>query len=95
MTDKPSPHDRSSQDYDGWLLQRPDLTTPDYYPALNNLSAGHLFKATLRATDPEAPEYVTVTKRRTKDLLGIAMWNLHWEAAQYRRYIFDEKELPA
>lgn len=76
-------------------LQSDDLTTPEWYPALNNLSAGHLFRRTLRATDPTDVEYVTVTQRRVKDQVAIAQWNMHWEAAQFRRYLFDEDDLPA
>ncbi|KGN41873.1 hypothetical protein [Knoellia aerolata] len=86
-----APHD---PDLDG-VLQRPELTTPDLYPALNKISAGFIFKATLSTANPDVPEYISVTKRGVKDRLAMAQWNMHWEAAQYRKYLFDEEDLPA
>ncbi|GAA1798268.1 hypothetical protein GCM10009811_22940 [Nostocoides veronense] len=93
MTTHTRPGDDESTE-PSWHLQRAMLATPEYYPAMNNLSAGHLFNATLRATAPDPLEYVTVTNRSLEDIGALGLWNMHWEAAQYRRYLFDEDELP-
>ena len=75
---------------------------PDWYPSLSNVSTGMMYKAVLRAHDPAPAEYVTIpiaTAGRTaqdRDLdLAVAKWNMQWEAAQYRRLMFDEEELPS
>lgn len=78
---------------DLWL-QGEDLSTPDVYPALTNLSAGFIYKRTLRAVHPDLPEYVTVSADDVRDRLAVAQWNLLWEAAQFRRRMFDEAEMP-
>lgn len=74
------------------------LVSAEDYPRLFNLSAGFLYRMVLRAEAPEPPEYVTVpcvAGRRTLDLsLAITDWNLLWEAAQFRRQIFAEDQLP-
>ena len=86
----------ASRDPDPYgVLQRPELTTSDLYPALTNMSAGFIFNSTLSAACPEVPEYISVTKQGVKDRLAMAQWNMHWEAAQYRKYLFDEEVLPA
>jgi hypothetical protein len=57
-----------------------------------NLSAGHMYRAVIRATVPDRPEYITVAAReidRIETLVAVANWNLLWEAAQFRRRFFD------
>jgi hypothetical protein len=75
---------------------------PDWYPSLSNISTGMMYEAVLRASDPAPAEYVTVpitTTGRTaqdRDLdMAVAKWNMQWEAAQFRRLMFDEEELPS
>ena len=74
----------------------------DWYPALRNISAGMIYGAVLRAEEPEPAEYVTLPINdygrsdddRNLDL-AVSKWNTHWEAAQFRRRIYDEDELPS
>lgn len=68
------------------------------YPRLWNVSAGMIYQRVLRALGPSPPEYVTVSLprwgRTDIDLdLAIAKWNMMWEAAQYRRRVFSDKQL--
>lgn len=65
------------------------------------MSAGFIYKAVLRAEVPDPPEYVTVpmhTRARDERSLvlanAVAQWNLVWEAAQFRRRMFGEDDLP-
>jgi len=74
---------------------------PDLFPRLTNMSAAFMFEKIIRAEVPAPPEYVTVPLTvRARDeqslLLGnaVARWNLAWEAAQFRRRMFDEQDLP-
>ncbi|MFD4295080.1 sigma-70 family RNA polymerase sigma factor [Rhodococcus sp. NPDC058505] len=64
---------------------------PERYPAMWNASAGLLFKAVLRAQNPEPPEYVTVPlpawSAEPRLEVAISEWNMMWEAAQFRRRI--------
>lgn len=71
----------------------------DQYPRLWNISAGMVYERVIRALEPSPPEYVTVLLppwgRRDIELsLAITDWNLLWEAAQFRRRIFSEEQLP-
>jgi hypothetical protein len=71
----------------------------DQYPRLWNISAGMVYERVIRALEPSPPEYVTVPLppwgRRDIELsLAITDWNLLWEAAQFRRRIFSEEQLP-
>lgn len=71
----------------------------DEYPRLWNVSAGMIYKRVLKALEPTLPEYVTVPlpRWRTADVklnLAIAEWNMVWEAAQFRRRMFSEEDLP-
>lgn len=85
---------RAPADASELWLQDETLRTPEAYPALTNLSAGFLYRRTVRALNPEPPEYVTILDGSVEDQLAISHWNLLWEAAQFRRRMFDEKELP-
>ncbi|MTK05357.1 hypothetical protein [Micromonospora sp. CP22] len=76
---------------------------PDMYPRLGNISAGLMNTAVLRAEEPTRPEYVTVPLRRfrgtvdetdLKTSVAVSRWNQLWEAAQFRRRIFGEEDLP-
>jgi hypothetical protein len=80
------------------FLEDPGVSA-DQYPRLWNVSAGMIYQRVLRALEPSPPEYVTVSLprwRRTDVELGLAIaeWNMLWEAAQYRRRIFSEEQLP-
>lgn len=78
------------------VLAHAEKTTPELYPRLGNLSAGHLYRAIIRADVPEPPEYVTVPAAelgRVEVSVAVAEWNLLWEAAQFRRRFFDEDDL--
>jgi hypothetical protein len=74
---------------------------PDMFPRLTNMSAAFIYKAVLRAEVPDPPEYVTVplhTRVRDERSIvlanAVAHWNLVWEAAQFRRRMFGEDDLP-
>ena len=63
-----------------------------------NASAGFIYRAVIRAEFPDTPEYVSVPMPSTAPIelrLALSEWNILWEAAQYRRRMFDHKELPA
>jgi hypothetical protein len=103
-TDEAEP---SAEQIEEWRREQifagPDKTGPEEYPRLWNLSAGHMYRAVIRAEVPDRPEYVTVPipERRHDDndglklSLAVTEWNLLWEAAQFRRRFFDEDDLPA
>lgn len=84
------------------VLGRPEHSGPERYPRMTNISAAFTYKATLRPDLPSRPEYVTVPMRsrsiRDDEALRlevtVAQWNTLWEAAQYRRRMFDESDLP-
>ncbi len=75
-----------------------EQATPDEYPRLWNPSAAHLFRAVVRAEQPAPAEYVTVpipnSIARADLSVAVAQWNVMWEAAQFRRYVFDDGDLP-
>jgi hypothetical protein len=80
------------------LLENPTVSA-DQYPRLWNVSAGMIYQRVLRALEPSSPEYVTVSLPRwgrTDVELGLAIanWNMMWEAAQYRRRVFSDEQLP-
>lgn len=84
------------------IFGRPEHAGQELYPRMFNISAGFTFQATLRPDVPTPPEYVTVPmhsrsllddKGKSVDV-AIAQWNTLWEAAQYRRRMFDESDLP-
>jgi hypothetical protein len=79
------------------IFAHPDQLAPDEFPRLWNMSAGFAYRAVLRAADPEPPEFVTIPVRfgRSLETCGaMSQWNVLWEAAQFRRRMFDEKDLP-
>jgi hypothetical protein len=76
----------------------PERVGPEQYPAMWNASAGFLYRAVMRAEFPDPSEYVSIPLPQTAPaelLLAVTEWNIMWEAAQYRRRIFDHKDLPA
>ena len=78
------------------VLVEPDEATPDEFPRLWNMSAAFAYDGVIRATDPEPPEFVTIPLRNGGSLEAcgaMSMWNMLWEAAQFRRRMFDEEEL--
>lgn len=84
------------------VFGRPEHLGPEQYPRLMNISAAFTYKATLRPEQPSRPEYVTVPMRSRSIVndqalrleVTVARWNSLWEAAQYRRRMFDESDLP-
>ena len=80
------------------ILEDPARVTPDDFPRLRNFSAAFLYEEGLARRIPERPEYVTVPMRRSSNVklkLAVSEWNILWEAAQFRRRMFDHRELPA
>jgi hypothetical protein len=80
------------------FLEEPGVSA-DEHPRLWNVSAGMIYQRVLRALEPSPPEYVTVPLPRWSQTdagltVAIAEWNMLWEAAQYRRRIFSEEQLP-
>jgi len=70
--------------------------TPDDYPSLYNVSAGILFDGVIRPVEPELPDYVAIEMDQPDlQMAGqVGMWNMLWEAGQFRRRFFDEGDLP-
>lgn len=73
-----------------------DEVLPEEHPALYNISAGMMFAGVVRPLQPELPDYVAIDMERPTLELGgqVGMWNMLWEAAQFRRRFFDEDDLP-
>ena len=101
MTDQSDPTEAETKvPYHGQILASGDHAEAAQYPRMFNLSAGLAFRAVLRAQVPDLPEYVTVPAAGD-DIHGLAMtgaiarWNTLWEAAQFRRRLFDMEELPS
>ena len=70
----------------------PDLG-PDRFPEIYTFSSGFFYRFTLVAKEPAPPEivYVPTNLRKRTDLIGVlASWNFLWEAAQYRKEVFNE-----
>jgi hypothetical protein len=79
------------------LFIKPEQIDPEFYPRMVNMSAGFMARATVRPDEPEPPEYIAIEMPHpatSELLLAVAQWNLHWEAAQFRRRFFDEDDLP-
>ena len=63
------------------------------------MSAGFIYRRVLRARAPVPPEYVAVPVAGSRSdptelFVAMARWNLMWEAAQFRRRVFAEDQLP-
>lgn len=79
------------------VFGRPEHHGPDFYPRMFNMSAAGMYRATLRSLEPSRPEYVTIPMRRRaiedgdalRLELTVSQWNSVWEAAQFRRRMFD------
>ncbi|MEU8075936.1 sigma-70 family RNA polymerase sigma factor [Catellatospora citrea] len=79
-------------------LQDPADADDETYPRLWNVSAAAMHPVVLRTTEPQPAEYVAIPlpSAGRRDLAAaVIQWNLLWEAAQYRQYMFDDGELPA
>lgn len=84
------------------VFSDPAGSGPDLYPRMFNLSPRFIYTSILRACDPAPPEYVTVPMvspafddgDALRLELAVARWNSTWEAAQFRRRIFGETDLP-
>jgi hypothetical protein len=96
--------DDDDADWRDMTILAPDneMADPDFHPALRNISTGMIFTAVLRTAEPEPAEYVTLPINdygrgdadRALDLV-VTRWNMQWEAAQFRRRIFEEEDLPS
>lgn len=101
-TDTPMTEDRepSAAEIEAWQRDNAFLpaeqATPEEHPSLYNISAGMMFAGVVRPLQPELPDYVAIEMDRpTLELCGqVGMWNLLWEAAQFRRRFFDEGDIP-
>lgn len=73
-----------------------EQATPEDHPELYNISAGMLFAGMVRPLEPELPDYAVIDmEHRSLELTGqVGIWNMLWEAAQFRRRFFEEGELP-
>lgn len=81
-----------------FFLARPEHTAPDQYPRMFNISPAFIYNAVARAEVPVPSEYVTIplpVESRVELKLAVSEWNIVWEAAQFRRRMFDYEELPA
>ncbi len=92
-------HDEPTGNEHNHLLdENSEQASPENFPRCWNMSAGIMYNAVLRAHEPLPPEYVSLPLFGSKtdlEMVGaLAQWNLLWEAAQFRRRIFDEEELP-
>lgn len=96
-----SEREPTAAEVEAW--QREDIFLPaeeataDLHPALYNISAGMILGGVIRPTMPELPDYVAIAMDRTGlEMAGqVGMWNILWEAGQFRRRFFDEEDLPA
>ncbi|MBN9747897.1 hypothetical protein DMP23_43590 [Amycolatopsis sp. A1MSW2902] len=90
--------EQTGYDHAALLDENDEQAGPENFPRCWNMSAGSLYDAVLRASEPLPPEYVSVPLRdsTTNPELAVALaeWNLLWEAAQFRRRLFDEEDLP-
>ena len=99
MTDDRKPTEAEIEAFERDDLLEDPAVPADQYPRLWNISAGMVYERVIRALDPSPPEYVTVPLPRWRQTdvelsLAITEWNVMWEAAQYRRRIFSEEQLP-
>jgi hypothetical protein len=78
-----------------------DMAHREQYPRMFNLSTAPLYPTLIRADMPEQPECLTLPMRHGRalqdfaEVATVAPWNSMWEAAKFRRRLFDENELPA
>jgi len=84
-----------------WVFASGDKAEPDTYPRMRNISAGFMYRAVIRASDPDPTEYVTLdmghalgSDSSLRLANSVSSWNMQWEAGQYRRRVFDEEDLP-
>lgn len=90
----------TAAEIEGWQRDSAFLpaeqATPDEHPALYNISAGMFYSGVVRPLEPELPDYVTIDMgQHSMELVGrVGMWNMLWEAAQFRRRFFNDEELP-
>lgn len=73
-----------------------EQATPEEHPALRNISAGMIYGGVIRPLEPQLPDYVAIDMgHRSLELVGqVGMWNMLWEAAQFRRRFFKDDDLP-
>jgi hypothetical protein len=96
MTEPPANGHRYEDDRHP-MLEESDRPDPHEYPRLFNRSARFFWEGVPRALDPLPAEYVTVNSARFRGVetdLAVANWNMLWEAAQFRRYMPFEPDLP-
>ena len=74
------------------LAQGEDLD-PDRFPELGTLSSAFIYQFTPVAKQPAPPEIVFLPARNAErlELVGVlTSWNHLWEAAQYRKEVFNQ-----
>ena len=104
MADRPpSPEDEDDAFWRSQVILDADdeKAGADLYPRLFNISTGMIYTAVLRTQDPEPAEYVTIPlssgwgDEENRLHVAVTRWNMQWEAAQFRRWIFREDDLPS
>jgi hypothetical protein len=97
-TQRPSPAEIFAWQQDQLFVARTE-DAPEEFPALRNFSAGMMYEGIIRPLQPEPPQFITIPmgsgpgSRELKN--AVSMWNMIWEAGQFRRRFFNEDELPA
>src|SRR5947209_9316957 len=74
-------------------MARGEDLDPERFPELSTLSSAFFYRFTPVAKAPTVPEIVFVPTNKAKhaELAGLlSTWNFLWEAAQYRRDVFNE-----
>lgn len=90
----------TAAEIEGWQREETFLpveeATPEEHPSLYNISAGMIFSGVIRPIEPELPDYAAIEMEHPSlELIGqVGMWNMLWEAAQFRRRFFDADDLP-
>ena len=94
---RPSGQDPSAKLTDGFASQRqPASRAARTHPATRTPAAQHDPAAARQQPSPPRPAPARIfTRRDHPTRMKIAKWNLLWEAAQFRRRVFAEDELPA
>jgi hypothetical protein len=99
----PSPEDEDDAFWHSQVILDADdeKAGADLYPRLFNISTSMIYTAVLRTQDPEPAEYVTIPfssgwgDEENRLHMAVTRWNMQWEAAQFRRRIFREDDLPS
>jgi hypothetical protein len=95
---RPSPAENFAWQQDQLFVPQNE-DAPEELPALRNISAGMMYEGMIRPVKLETPQFVTIPvddgPRSIALENAISMWNMLWEAGQFRRRFFSEEDLPA